>query len=160
MQEKRLICIDDTKFIFYTNFSGDPSRDNFGSNVRKGNIIIPDPVQARELMDAGFNVKMTKPRDGEEDDFVPQYFVSVTANYDTNWPPSIYLVSGDNAPRLLDEDTVGQIDTCRVRNVNVVMNPYYNQRTRRNSLYVRTMYVEQDLESDPYANRYSWGDRD
>lgn len=159
MQEKKIICIDDTNFIWNTNFSGDPSRDRFGSDTRRCNILIPDPEQARELSDAGFNVKETTPGEGEEENFVPKYFVPVIINYDTNWPPKIYLVSGDSEPRLLDENTVGQLDDCRVRNVNVVLNPYYSQRVRRLSLYVRTMYVEQDVESDPYASRYNWSNR-
>lgn len=155
MAERRLITIDNTKFIFRTNFSGDPERDNFGSDARKFNIIIPDAEQALDMKEDGFNVKTTKPRPGEEDDFVPTYFVSVNVNYDTAWPPKIYLVSGDAEPRLLDEDTVDILDKCYVMNVNAVLNPYQNQRTGRSSLYVRTMYVEQDVEDDPYASRYS-----
>lgn len=153
-REKKLITIEDTKFIFMTNFSGDPERDNFGSDARKCNIIIPNHMQAREMIDEGFNVKTTKPRPGEEDEFVPTYFVSVNVNYDTDWPPKIYLVTGDAPPVLLDEDTVGTLDKCYIRNVNAVLNPYHNQRTGRSSLYVRTMYVEQDIEDDPFAGRY------
>lgn len=160
MAEKKLICIDNTKFIWNTNFSGDPARDRFGSDTRKANVIIPDHNQAQELIDAGFNVKVTKPSPDNEDNFVPTYFVPITINYDTNWPPNIYLVSMDGRPKLLNENTVGRLDKVNVRNVNVVLNPYYNQRTRSSSLYVRTMYVEQDVESDPYASRYQWGAND
>ena len=153
-QEKKLIYIENTKFIFRTNFSGDPDRDSFGSEARKANIIFPDYMQARELIDAGFNVKATKPKEGEEEEFVPTYFVSINVNYDTNWPPKIYLVSGESEPVLLDSESVGILDKCYVLNVNVVLNPYTNQRTGRSSLYVRTMYVEQDTEDDPFAHRY------
>ena len=160
MAEKKLICIENTRFIFKTNFSGDPNRDRFGSSARKGNILIPNIDQARELMAEGFNVKQTRPRPGEEENFRPEYYVSVTANYNTNWPPRIYLVSGNAEPRLLDESTLNLIDMCRVKNVNVVLNPYHNQRLRTSSLYVRTMYVEQDLESDPFASRYYRSDEE
>lgn len=159
-RERKLITIEDTKFIWRTNFSGDPERDTFGSNARKANIIIPDPDQAMELLDAGFNVKKTKPRDGDEEDFVPTYFVAVNVNYDTEWPPKIYLVSGDADKVLLDEESIGVLDTCWVRNVNVVLNPYQNRLTGRNSLYVRTMYVEQDIEDDPFARRYTRNDEE
>lgn len=153
--EKRVIRIENTKFIFRTNFSGDPERDTFGSTARKGNLIIPDRHQAKELIEMGFNVKTTKPKPGEEEDFVPTYFVSVNVNYDTEWPPRIYLVSGDAEPVLLDANSVGIIDKCYVLNVNAILNPYRNQRTGKGSLYVRTMYVEQDIEDDPFAARYS-----
>lgn len=154
MRERNIINIDDTKFIFKTNFSGDPDRDNYGSETRQANIIIPDARQAQELRDMGINVKQTKPKPGEEDDFEPTYFVVIRVNYDTNWPPKIYLVSGDAEPVLLDEESVSSLDRCYVLNVNAVLNVYTNSRTGRSSLYVRTMYVEQDVEDDPYAHRY------
>lgn len=153
-RERKLISIENTRFIYRTNFSGDPERDTFGSNARKANIIIPDHMQARELIDAGFNVKTTKPKPGEEEDFVPTYFVSINVNYDTDWPPKIYLVSGDAKPVELSEETIDILDKCYVRNVNVVLNPYQNKRTGTSSLYVRTLYVEQDIEDDPFAHRY------
>ena len=154
-REKRLISIEDTNFIYRTNFSGDPERDSFGSDARVANIIIPDHEQARELIDAGFNVKITKPREGEEEGFVPTYFVSIKVNYDTDYPPRIYLVSGDSTPVLLDEESIDILDKCYVLNVNATLNPYQNPRTGKNSLYVRTMYVEQDVEDDPFAHRYA-----
>ena len=159
-KKSSLIHIENTRFIYSTNFSGDPSRDRFGSSERKGNIIIPDHNQAIEMQNAGFNVKRTEPKPGEEEGFVPTYYVPIKANYDTNWPPKIYFVSGKSEPRLLDEDSLITIDTCRVRNVNAVLSTYSNPRTHRSSLYVRTMYVEQDVESDPFASRYNWGDDD
>lgn len=154
MQEKKLIFVDDTKFIYQTNFSGDPDRDRFGSDSRKGNLIIPTVEQAQELIDLGFNVRETTPKPDEEEGFEPTYFVSVIANYDSTWPPRIYLVSGDAAPVLLDEKSVGIVDRCYVLNVNAVLNPYHNPKTGRSSLYIKTMYVEQDVEEDPYASRY------
>lgn len=153
-RERKLISIENTKFIYRTNFSGDPKRDTFGSDARKANIIIPDHMQARELIDAGFNVRATKPRPGEEEDFVPTYFVSINVNYDTDWPPKIYLVSGNAKPVELNEETVDILDKCYVLNVNAVLNPYVNKMTGKSSLYVRTLYVEQDIEDDPFAHRY------
>ena len=157
-KKKELISIENTKFIFRTNFSGDPERDSFGSEARKANIIIPDEVQALDLLDQGFNVKHTKPKPGEEDDFIPTYFVAINVNYDTEWPPKIYLISGDAPPVLLDASTISILDKCYVLNVDVVLNPYRNQRTGKSSFYVRTMYVTQDVEDDPFAHRYFRGE--
>lgn len=154
MAEKKLISIENTRFIFTTNFSGDPARDNFGSDVRKANIIIPDPEQAMDMLNEGFNVKQTKPKPGEEEGFIPTFYVSTTVNYDTEWPPKIYLVTGDAEPVLLDESSIDILDKVYVINVNAILNPYHNQRTGKKSLYVRTMYVEQNVEDDPFADRY------
>ena len=153
-ERQQLIHVRDTRFIFNTNFAGDPRNDKFGSDARKANLIIPDPYMARDLIRDGFNVKTTKPKPGEEEDFEPTYYVPLKINYDTEWPPKIYLVSGDSEPRLLDADTVGNIDRCYVLNVNAVLSPYVNRITGSKSLYVRTMYVEQDVEEDPFAHIY------
>ena len=151
--EKKLISIENTRFIFKTNFSGDPARDTYGSDARRANIIISDPQQAEELLAEGFNVKQTKPRDDDEN-FEPTYFVAINVNYDSSWPPKIYLVSGDAEPVPLDEESIDILDKIYVINVNAVLNPYHNQKTGRCSLYVRTMYVEQDIEDDPFAMKY------
>lgn len=155
MEKKKLIHLENTKFIFATNFSGDPARDRFGSPARKATIIIPTEEQAMDLMDMGVNVKRTKPKPGEEEGYEPTYYVAIHVNYNTNWPPKIYLVSGDASPVLLDEESVGAIDNCYVLNVNAVLNV-----SNQASLYVRTMYVEQEVESDPFAHRYVRGSED
>ena len=57
MNDSRLVVLEDTKFIFKTNFAGDPNEDRFRSTKRRGNIIIPDIEMAQALLDAGFKVK-------------------------------------------------------------------------------------------------------
>ena len=36
------LFVENTRFIFNTNFSGDPNRDKYGSAERKANLVIPD----------------------------------------------------------------------------------------------------------------------
>ena len=158
----RTIAVDDTHFIFQTNFSGDPARDRFADARRKASLIIPDPEQAKDLIKAGFRVRETRPRqDDDPNDFVPEYYVTILLKYrnrknePVKYPPKVYLVSGDNEPVLLDEESVSCIDQMRIKNVNVILNPYeYDPVNNGLSLYIRTMYVEQDLDDDPYAARY------
>lgn len=150
MENNKLVSIENTRFIFETNFSGDPRRDKFGSDKRYCNIIIPEQL-ADELIDEGINVRSTDPKDGG---YEKTYFVKATVNYDSKYPPRIYLVSGKNPPELLDAESVSIIDTMYIRNVNVILSKYYNANTGKTSLYVRTMYVEQELDSDPFAARY------
>lgn len=154
--QSNTLVIPETKFIFKTNFAGDPDKDTFGSDKRRGNIIIPDPEEAAELRALGYNVKATKPKPNEpEDEFVPDYYVSIQLNYDSQWPPEVYLVSGNAAPVLLDAKTVGKIDKCYVRNVRASLNLYINKKTGNKSIYVKVMYVEQDIASDPFAHIYA-----
>lgn len=150
-RENKLVTIENTRFIWETNFSGDPRRDKFGSDKRCVNIIIPEEL-ANELTEEGFNVRNTVPKD--DDDLDKTYYVRATVNYESKFPPRVYLVSGDNQPELLNEETVGLIDTMYVLNVNAILSKYYNAKVDKWSLYVRTLYIEQELDSDPFASRY------
>lgn len=148
-----LVIIDGGTFIFNTNFSGDPKRDRFQSSQRKANLVIPNIEQARELIDEGFNVRLTKPREEEEEGFIPRYFVSVKLNYDSQWPPRVYLVTEENQGILLDAESVGCIDDMWVESVNAVLNPYEGPNGK--SLYVKSMEVFQKIDDDPIASKYS-----
>lgn len=156
------VALDDTRFIFTTNFSGDPKRDRFNDPRRKANIIIPSVAQAQDLAQAGFKVRETRPPEDAGEDWVPEYYVLAQVKYRKNdgeavkYPPNVYLVTPGNEPVLLNEETIGCLDQIRVKNVNVILNPHeYNGANGSGiSLYVRTMYVEQDMDDDPYAERY------
>lgn len=156
------IAIDNTRFIFQTNFAGDPQKDRFGDARRKCNILIPDPDQARDLVRAGFTVRETRPRPEEDpSEFQPEYFVPAILKYrnrngiPVKYPPKVYLVNEYNEPVLQTEDTINLLDDMRISNVNVILNPYeYDPVNHGMSLYIRTMYVEQDMDDDPYAAVY------
>lgn len=159
------VNLDDTRFIFATNFSGDPTRDRWGDNRRKCNIIIPTAEKAKELDIAGFKVRETKPSPEQEatGDFVPEFYIMAQIKFRKNdgqpvkYPPKVYLVPEPGAePVLLTEETIGCLDSIRVKNVNVILNPHEYEGAQGSgiSLFVRTMYVEQDLDDDPYAARY------
>ena len=53
---KAKVNIDNTRFIFDTNFSGDPNRDRYGSSRRRVNVVIPTEEQAQQLIEVGLNV--------------------------------------------------------------------------------------------------------
>lgn len=164
MINRNLITVDNTNFIYTTNFSGDPKRDTYGDSRRKVNILIPDDAQAADLMKEGFKVKTTKPGKNHPDpeNFVPQHYIVGLLKYRKNngeevkWPPKVYLVSNKGGePKLLSEETVNSLDFIRVKNVNVVLNPReYDPDNGGVTLYIRTMYVEQDIDEDPYAEIY------
>ena len=155
-----VVRLMDTRFIFATNFSGDPSRDKFGSDARKCNVVIPDQELALSLRAEGYNVKETKPRPGEELGFVPTYYVIAYLSYHDDpgeeWRnPKVYLVSGDTKPQLLNSHNVGAIDKAYVKRVRTDLNKAVNKKTGRKSFYVRMMYVELDVDEDPYAQFYT-----
>jgi len=164
MAEERVyrdpVLIGGTKFIFRTNFAGDPTKDKYKSTTRRGNLIIPTEEQAMELADAGYNVKQTNPREGEEEGFVPTYFVPIIIGFGhPKRKPKVYLVT-NGVPTELDEEHVGLIDDVYVMNVNATLNPRYNPERDSWTLYVSQLYVEQDVDDDPWANQYTWRNED
>lgn len=153
-----LVIVENGKFIFDTNFAGDPKKDRFGSDERKANLVIPDIDLARELIDDGFNVRLTKPRVGEEEGFVPRYFVKVKLNYKSTWPPKVYLVTDEDKSVLLDEESVACLDDIWVDRVNSVLNRYEGPNGK--SLYVKSMEVYQKVDDDPISAKYRRRNRD
>lgn len=150
------IELRDTRFIYRTNFSGDPARDEtYHSAERKFNIVIPTQQQADELVDLGVNVKMTSPKPGEEEGFIPTYHVVGRVRMESKWPPKIYLVN-DRGTLLLDKDSVGILDTINVANVNATFNVYTG--SGKSTLYVDVMYVEQGMDRDPFRDLYNRGE--
>lgn len=150
--------LEDTNFIYQTNLAGEYRKeDRYPSNARTCNIIIPDPELAQEMIDDGFNVRQTQPREGYEQDFMPEYFVKATLKFKSEGgagDPSVCYVDEDNCSVALDEETVGEIDHMRIRRNSVcaTLSPY--TKGAHPTLYIRQLYVQQDVDDDPWAKRF------
>lgn len=163
MLQNSVINIDDTRFIYGTNFAGDPDRDRFGDIRRKAIIVIPDPAMAQQLRADGVNVRETRPHpDQDPAEFVPESFVPIYLKYNkrdgspVRYLPKVYLVQDNGDIEPLTEETVAILDNIRVKNVNVSCAlREYDPITHRKNLYIRTLYVEQSIDDDPYAARYA-----
>lgn len=156
--KRQKVNIDDTRFIFTTNFSGDPSRDRFGSSTRRVNVVIPTQELADQLSAMGVNVKQTHPNPERtyDEPYVPTLYVPVNVNMDSKWPPRVYWVTTAGKRLLCNANTVGQLDFIRVKNVCVQANLVEKRNSPGEySLYADVMYVEQDADADPYAERYA-----
>ena len=152
-----IVNIDDTHFIYTTNFSGDPTRDKYGSARRRVNVVIPTQAQADDLARMGVKVKVTRPNPERtyEGEFVPTYFVAVNINMESKWPPKIWWVTPTGARVMCSIDTIGKLDYIRVKNVCCQAKLVENKvKPGEFSLYADIMYIEQDVDYDPYAQRY------
>lgn len=158
MARNELVFLENTHFIFQTNFSGDPARDSYGNSSRKANIIIPSEEVAQHMAEVGCNVKQTKPRAGEEEGYVPEYYVACIVNFDSEVakanPPKIYLVTGNKPSDPLTPETISVLDHAYVTNVNATLEISYNKRYDKWVCYVKTMYVFQDVDDDPWAAQF------
>ena len=152
------INVEDTNFIYDTNFAGDPNKDRYHDSRRKCKILIDEDL-AKQLAADNVTVYQTKPSEYDDPNtFEPEYFVAAQVKYRkldgtlVKYPPKVYLVT-DNDVVLQTEDTIANLDNIRVKNVKCVLNPFLNENGKK-SLYVRVMYVEQDNSEDPYAEYY------
>ena len=153
-----IINIDNTRFNF-TNFSGDPNRDLYHSDKRAFGIKIPDAELAQRLQDMGVNVKWTRPQEGRvyENGFTPTAYVRVNVGIEAKWPPKIVWITPNGRKKeVTDPETLSQLDYIRVKNVNCQvkmkerkMNPGHY------TLYADVVYIEQDVDYDPYAAQYA-----
>lgn len=148
-----MINLENTRFIFATNFEGNPDKDKYKSNKRVCNIVIPTVEQAMAMLDAGYPVKETTPREGEEEGFVKEYFIKCNCNMDSQYPPKVYLVNEEGIAVKLDRAGVSMLDDIRVKNVNATITPW-EWEDGKFSMYIQVLYVEQSVEDDPYASRY------
>lgn len=154
---KAKVNIDNTRFIFDTNFSGDPNRDRYGSSRRHVNVVIPTEEQAQQLIEMGLNVKQTKPNPNYiyDEPFVPTFYVPVTVNMDSKWPPQVFWITTTGRKVACNAENIGQLDYIRVKNVNLQANLYENRNNPgQYTLYADILYVEQDADADPYAAKY------
>ena len=151
-----LIFIDETNFVYQTNLSGDPIRGYMGSTARQCNIKLNDDT-AEKLKAAGCNVKQTPPHD-EDPSYRQCYYIKANLRYRNRYgqpvkrTPNVYLVNANGDPVPLDEETVGRIDDISVKNVKCVLRMWDNGDGM--SVDIVTMYVEQDMSRDPYAEYY------
>lgn len=160
--------IENTRFAYRTNLAGDPSKSKYADDRRMATFIIPDNL-VDEMAANGIKIKQTRPGKNHPnpEEFESENFVQAQAKFrnrlgeQVKYPPMIYLVCGDAEPRLLEEEDLELIDRIPIKNVNVVLNEYRRTPDDNPSLYIRTMYVEQDMDSDyvdynydPFAKSY------
>lgn len=141
--------------VIFKNFSGRPDKYNprGGEDNRNFSVIIPDNDLAQEMLNDGWNIRMLRPRDDEEQ-AVP--YLKVKVNYEGKYPPNIYMISGHRKTRL-DQESVGELDYSRFVKCDLKISPntYIDSKTgeERLSAYVRDMYVT--VEIDELAEEYA-----
>lgn len=136
--------------IIFRNFSGKEGQYN-----REGDrnfAVLLDEKTAEAMAADGWNVKMLKPREDDEDS-VPQAYLPVAVNYKGR-PPRIVLITSRNRTNLT-EDQVDTLDWVDILNVDLIVRPYewtVNGKTGIKA-YLQSMYVT--IQEDPLEAKYS-----
>ena len=140
--------------ILFKNFAGEERKFNPAGN-RNFCLGIEDEVQARQMFEEGWNVRILPPR---TDDEVAKHYIPVAVSYRNNdsFPVCVYIVDG-NQRTLLNEDTIGRLDHADIATVDLTIRPRYwddNGQTKIKA-YLKTMYVT--LNVDELDQRYASG---
>ena len=143
-----LLKIDNAHIIF-RNFSGRASKFNREGD-RNFCVVIDDQETAQQMAKDGWNVKIRPPREEGDAQF---NYLPVKVKYG-EYPPNVYLSSGNNMVKL-DEESVNCLDDIDIVSVDMDIRPYnweVNDKTGRTA-YLQSMCVTQEV--DRFASRFA-----
>lgn len=137
--------------IKWSNFEG--KEQKFNKAGTKNFCVFLDNDVADSLHEIGWNVKVTKPRNEEDE---PQAYIQVGVNYAYN-PPTIKLITNHGNPSgtLLTDDTVILLDSADIKYADLIMSPYNWEVNGKSGVkaYCKALYVT--VQEDALADKYS-----
>lgn len=138
--------------IKFRNFAGRPGKfDREGG--KKTFALILSPEEADALSADGWNVTVPTPKD---DSYPIIPILNVRVNYNSNYPPEIYVMTDEYKTKLTPE-TVSSLDYAAIEYVDIIISPHEYQKRDGSgwaaSAYLRTLYVK--IVKDELAEKYS-----
>lgn len=135
------------------NFSG--KADQYNTAGFRNFTVVLDEDLGEELIEQGWNVKRKPAREPGEPD---RYFLKVTVRFD-KIPPVVKLVTSKNIT-VLDESTVGQLDTAIITKIDLELYKRHWEVNGRTGFkaYLKTGYftIEEDVFADEYGEYGSY----
>ena len=136
--------------ILFRNFAGEEGQYN-----REGDrnfAVLLDEENAKALSEDGWNVKLLKPREEEEDD-VERPYLPVSVSFKGR-PPRIVLITSRGKTNLTEAE-VGMLDWADITNVDLIVRPYNWEVNNKTGIkaYLQSLYVT--IEEDELERKYA-----
>lgn len=152
MSNNRMIIKLEGARLIFKNFTGRAGKFN-AEGMRSFAVILPEDSVSKIAKD-GWNVKLSKPSDDEEER-TPEHYLSVKVNFN-NHPPRIFILTESNPnPTPVTEDMVETLDYANMANVDLIIQSYNydNNGSTGISAYLKTMYIT--LDEDDLDRKYA-----
>lgn len=136
--------------IIFRNFAGKEGQYN-----REGDrnfAVLLDEKTAEAMGQDGWNVKVLKPREDDEEQ-AEQPYLPVTVNF-RGRPPRIVQITSRGRTNL-DESMIETLDWVDILNVDLIVRPYEWTVNGKSGIkaYLQSMYIT--IEEDPLEAKYS-----
>ena len=147
--------------ITFKNFSGRPSANGYNRAGNRNFNVILDDETAEQMANDGWNVR-TK----EFDDGSHRNTLQVAVRYDIErFRPRVFLVTpksnGKFVKRLLTEDTISELDSAKITDTRMILNPSPWQNAMGNGgikAYLTLGYFV--IEKDPFEDDFPTDDEE
>lgn len=141
--------------IMWPNFAGKEKEFNEEGD-RNFCVAIEDPELVNKLVEDKWNVRIWMPKPGDDgEDPKPVHYIKVKVSFKFNdaRAPKIVMVTARNQV-LLDESSVGILDTERIANADLTIVPrvWDDHGEPKVKAYLKTLYAT--IEEDEWANKY------
>lgn len=153
MDEPKEIVIENAR-LMWRNFAGKAKQFN-DAGKRNFSIALSEE-QALAMIADGWNIKKKEPREeGEE----PLYHFPVKVNFESNYPPRIFLITYANGKKRtqLTPGTAIAADMVEIELADVTINPYERKDADGNvtsrTAYLKTLFIT--VHEDPLELKYA-----
>lgn len=148
MAEQGTVLFEDHA-ITYLNFEG--RAGVYNAEGARNFCVILTPEEGAILTNDGWNVKISKPREEEED---PIVYIQVSLSW--KFKPPVVVMLTSKGRTILNENMISILDAVDIAKVDVIMRPYdYSLPTGSGrKAYLKTMFVT--IDEDELMMKYGF----